>query len=152
MSTEHNKQCVRAWFDVFNTGDFRAVPALHSDQCRNHAPPPFDLSPWPSEGRPFGVGEFRSTVEWIRSSQPDLDVTIETVLAEGDEVVAWIRARGTATGVGGPIPPTGAAIDFQQVHRFRFANDMIVEHWAVRDDLRSMIQAGVVAPPAGRPQ
>jgi len=151
-ATEMNKVCVHEWFEVFNTGDYGLLPSIHAEECRNHAPGPFDLSPWPSEGQPFGVDEFRGTVEWVRRSQPDLRVEIENVVAEGDEVVAWIRAKGTATGAGGPIPPTGASIDFVQAHRFRFANGKIVEHWAVRDDLRSMIQAGVVAPPAGRPQ
>ena len=152
MSTDLHKDRVRRWFEVFDTGDFTNVASLHAEDCRNHAPGPFDVSAWPSEGRPFGIDAFRETVEWIRRGQPDLRVEIECLLAEGDEVVAWIRARGTATGAGGPIPPTGATIDFAQVHRFRFAHGKVVEHWAVRDDLRSMIQAGVVAPPAGRPR
>ena len=152
MASEDNKARVREWFEVFNTGDFATAASFHAEACRNHAPGPFDLSPWPSEGKPFGLEEFRETVEWIRRSQPDLHIEVERVLAEGDEVVAWIRARGTATGAGGPIPPTGASIDFEQAHRFRFAGGKIIEHWAVRDDLRSMIQAGAVSPPAGRPQ
>ena len=152
MSTERNKERVREWFEVFNTGHFSGVAALHAEECRNHAPAPFDTTLWPSDGRPFGVEEFRGTVEWIRRSQPDLHVEIERMLAEGDEVIAWIRASGTATGAAGPIPPTGASIEFAQAHRFRFVNDRIVEHWAVRDDLRSMIQARVITARAGRPQ
>ena len=152
MSMHRNKERVREWFEVFNTGNFADIAALLDDGCRNHAPPPFDTTPWPNDGRPFGVEEFRATVEWIRRSQPDLRIEIERILAEGDEVIAWIRASGTATGTGGPIPRTGASIEFAQAHRFRFANGKIVEHWAVRDDLRSMIQAGVVTNVAGRPQ
>lgn len=151
MTRQRNKQAVRTWFDVFNTGDFRPVDDVHDESCRNHAPGPFETTPWPVEGRPFGAAEFRATVEWIRSGQPDLHVEIEQLIAEGDEVVAWVRSRGTATGGGGPIPPTGSVIDFAQAHRFRLADGKVVEHWAVRDDLRSMIQAGVVTVPRGRP-
>lgn len=152
MAGESNKALVREWFATFNTGDFAALGSVHSPDCRNHAPGPFDVSPWPPEGRPFPPDEFRGTVEWVRSNQPDIHVEIESMVAEGDEVVAWVRAAGTPTGPGGPIPPTGAPVDFAQAHRFRIDDGMIVEHWAVRDDLRSMVQAGVVAAPAlGRP-
>ena len=142
-----NKALVREWFSVFNTGDFAPLARIHAAECRNHAPGPFDVSPWPAAGKPFGPDEFRGTVEWIRTNQPDLHVEVERVLAEGDEVVAWIRATGTPTGAGGPIPPTGARVDFAQAHRFRIDHGQIVEHWAVRDDLTSLIQAGVVQRP-----
>jgi len=152
MTGDANKTLVRDWLSVFNTGDFSTLDAIHADDCRNHAPGPFDLAPWPTEGRVFGPAEFRATVEWIRSNQPDIHVEIEDMVAEGSQVVAWVRATGTPTGAGGPIPPTGAPVDFGQAHRFRIGDGKVVEHWAVRDDLRSLIQAGVVAPPAGRPQ
>ncbi len=32
-------------------------------------------------------------------------------------------------------------------HRFRLRDGRIVAHWAVRDDLRAMIQSGVIRPP-----
>jgi predicted ester cyclase len=149
--TDEHKAIVRQWFALFNTGDFSALEAIHSDDCRNHAPGPFDVEPWPAEGRTFGRDEFRGTVEWIRRNQPDLRVEVEHLVCEADQVVAWVRAAGTPTGVGGPIPPTGRRVDFAQAHRFRIRNGRVVEHWAVRDDLRSLIQAGVVTPPAGPP-
>jgi predicted ester cyclase len=151
MTADERKGLVQRWFDTFNTGDFSQLAEIHATDCRNHAHPPFDVSEWPAEGKPFGPEAFRSTVEWVRASQPDLEVTLEATFVDGDEVVAWIRSRGTATGSGGPIPPTGAQIDFAQAHRFRIADGRIVEHWAVRDDLRSMIQAGVIERPGGQP-
>lgn len=151
MAGETNKALVREWFATFNTGDFAALESIHDQGCRNHAPGPFVVESWPQEGRPFGPAEFRGTVEWIRANQPDIHVEIESLVAEGDEVVAWVRATGTPTGAGGPIPPTGAPVDFAQAHRFRISDARIVEHWAVRDDLRAMIQAGVVPAPPGVP-
>ena len=144
-----SKNLVRAWFEVFNTGDFTAVESIHAADCRNHAPGPFDVSDWPAAGRHFGPAEFRQTVEWIRSSQPDLHITIDSIIADGDQVVSWIHATGTPTQARGPIPPTGATVSFDQAHRFRIERGKIAEHWAVRDDLRSMVQAGVVVPPTG---
>ena len=146
-----NKETVQAWFDVFNSGDYDGLEQIHSPDCRNHAPGPFDRSTWPAEGQPFGPDEFRGTVEWIRDNQPDLHVEVNSLIAEGDQVVAWVHATGTPTGVAGPIPPTGRPVDFAQAHRFRMVEGKVVEHWAVRDDLRSLIQAGVITPPGVPP-
>jgi predicted ester cyclase len=92
----------------------------------------------------------RESFEWLRTGSPDLHVVVEDLLAEGDQVVAWIRMTGTQTGSRGPIPPTGRAFDFHHAHRFRLRDGRIVEHWAVRDDLRAVAQAGVVTPPSRR--
>lgn len=154
MDASENKQAVCDWFDVFNTGDVAEFDRLQSRHCRNHAPAPFELSPWPTQGQEFGPEAAADTVRWLRSNQPDLRVTIESIVAESDQVVAWVRATGTPIGPG-PIPPTGRAVDFHQAHRFRLCDGQVVEHWAVRDDLRSMLQAGVLTTPgvdAGGPR
>ena len=150
MAPEANKEVVRIHFAALNTGDPEAFAATHDPAGRNHAPAPFDLSEWPAEGKPFGPAEARQTFGYLRGSMPDLHVDIEDLIAEGDEVVAWIRMTGTQSGSGGPVPAPGRAVDFHHAQRFRIRDGLIVEHWAVRDDLRAMLQGGVVAMP-GRP-
>jgi predicted ester cyclase len=145
--TERNKRAVRSHFDVLNTGDYARLEGLHDPDGRNHAPAAFDLSPWPVEGKPFGPTDVRATFEWLRTAMPDLEVTILDLIAEGDRVAARVQMRGTQTGQFGAAPATRKALDFQHVHVFRFDESKIVEHWAVRDDLRAMLQLGVVAAP-----
>lgn len=58
---------------------------------------------------------------------------------------------GTMTRPLGPASASGRHVDFHHAHRFRLNDGLIVEHWAVRDDLRAMIQAGVVMPPGRAP-
>jgi predicted ester cyclase len=147
---DRNKEVVRAAFAALSNGDADAYANAHDPNGLNHAPGPFDLSAWPADGKPFGPAEARETFEWLRGGSPDLRVEVEDLVAEGDQVVAWVRMTGSQTGSMGPIPPTGRAFDFHHAHRFRLRNGRIVEHWAVRDDLRAMIQTGVVTPP-GRP-
>jgi predicted ester cyclase len=142
-----NKDVVRAHFAALARGDADAFADTHHPQGRNHAPAPFDLSEWPPEGRPFGPAEARETLEWLRAGSPDLNVEIESLLAEDDQVVAWVRMTGTRTGPRGPVPAIGHPVDFHHAQRFRLRDGKIVEHWAVRDDLRAMVQAGVVMPP-----
>ena len=44
------------------------------------------------------------------------------------------------------IPPTGRSFSYPAVHMYRISNGKIVEHRAIRDDLRFMMQLGVVGP------
>ena len=138
---DRNKAVIRAQGRALEAGDADAFAATHGEGF-NHAPAPFDLTEWPPEGKPFGPMEVRETLAFIRSSVPELHVQVEELLAEGDQVVAWLRFTGTT--------PTGRHVDFHHAQRFRLKDGLIVEHWAVRDDLRGMVQAGVVTPP-GRP-
>jgi ketosteroid isomerase-like protein len=136
---ERNKSVIEAHARALDTGDVDAFAATHAEGGTNHAPAPFDLSEWPVGGKPFGPKEARETFAYLRSFSPDLRIEIEELLADGDQVVAWLRATGSS--------PSGRRVDFRHAHRFRLRDGLIVEHWAVRDDLRAMVQAGVVAPP-----
>jgi hypothetical protein len=146
-----NKAAVLVHFAALRTGDFSLLETIHAETGRNHAQSPFDLSLWPAEGVPFGPREVQGTFEWLRRAMPDLEVEVESLIAEADEVIAWIRLKGTQTGQDGPTPSTGRRVDFRHAHRFRLENGSIVEHWAVRDDLRALIQAGVISPPGRAP-
>ena len=50
----------------------------------------------------------------------------------------WYTVRGRHIGNGFPrlsaLPIRGNIITWPQVHIFRLADDLVVEHWAVRDD------------------
>jgi predicted ester cyclase len=142
-----NKAAVLVHFAALQTGDFSALRTVHADTGRNHAQSPFDLSAWPEEGVPFGPAEVQETFEWLRRAMPDLRVEMEALVAEADHVIAWVRIQGTQTVQEGAARGIGGSVDFRHAHRFRLENGRIVEHWAVRDDLRALIQAGVVSPP-----
>ncbi len=57
----------------------------------------------------------------------------------GDTVVIWCTVRGRHIGNGFPRlagkQVKGNRITWPQVHFFRIADDLVVEHWAVRDDV-----------------
>lgn len=99
---DRNKDAVRSHFAALATCDYAALASIHDPDGRNHAPGPFDLSPWPPEGKPFGPAQVRGTFEWLRGGAPELSVEIEALVAEGDKVIAWLRMTSTQTGSGGP--------------------------------------------------
>lgn len=79
---------------------------------------------------------------------PDIQHTVDDLIAEGDKVAARLTARGTHEGDFQGIPPTGKSISFTGMRVFRFVGGKIAEEWANLDTMGLMQQLGVVFAPA----
>jgi steroid delta-isomerase-like uncharacterized protein len=77
------------------------------------------------------------------SAFPNISVTVESVLAEDDKVAARCGVRGTHTGGGLGIPPTGAKISFNGMVHVHVKDGMIFEAWNNFDFLLLYQQLGV---------
>jgi steroid delta-isomerase-like uncharacterized protein len=75
---------------------------------------------------------------------PDLHVTIEDLIAEGDKVVARNTVTGTQQGEYMGCPPTGKPVTYNEIFILRFANGRIAETWGVVDVLSQMRQLGMI--------
>jgi steroid delta-isomerase-like uncharacterized protein len=75
---------------------------------------------------------------------PDLHVTVEDLIAEGDKLVARNTVTGTHQGEYPGIPATGKSVIYNEIFIFRFGNSRITETWAVVDVLSQMKQLGVI--------
>lgn len=75
---------------------------------------------------------------WLDESVADRSADLHLVTRTDDTVVIWCTARGRHVGNGFPrlkgLPVSGNQVAWPQVHVFRLADDLVVEHWAVRDD------------------
>src|SRR5262245_41462273 len=60
---------------------------------------------------------------------PDLAVTVEGVVAEGDQVVVRWRVTGRHTGNGMGLPATGRVISFRGMTWIRYCDGKMVEGW-----------------------
>jgi predicted ester cyclase len=65
---------------------------------------------------------------------PDLSVTVEEVMAEGDRVTARVVMRGTHQGEFQGLASTGKRVEVRTIDMFRISNGKIVEHWGHSDD------------------
>ncbi len=144
---ELNKQVVRNHFEALNEANYELLDQIHHPQGRNHAQAAFDLSERPQEGVAFGPREVQGTFEWLRQGFSNIRVAILDLLAEGDKVVARVEMTGDHDGEFVGLEPTGRSWQYQHVHIFRIEDGLIAEHWAVREDLKAMLQLGVIAPP-----
>ena len=81
----------------------------------------------------------------FRQAFPDLQTTIEDMVAEGDKVVIRFSARGTHQGETEDLgPPTGNSFEVTGVTIKRFSDGKIVEDWTNFDALGMMQQLGLV--------
>ncbi len=98
-------------------------------------------------GLESGREGFKTFVTTFREAFPDLQVTVEDMIAEGDKVAARATMRGTHQGEFLGIPPSGNSIEVPVVDIVRFSDGMGVEHWGVTDNMAMMVQLGVASPP-----
>lgn len=141
-----NKELVRRWLAMFNTGDLTDSEAIAAEEYVEHAVAPFGRT---EPGAVSGPTHLRETAEWLLAQFPDLEMTIEALIVEGALCAAMVASTGTNTGpLDGVIPPTGRAFASRQTHWFRISGGRIAEHWATRDDLTAMLQLGVLPSPA----
>lgn len=140
-----NKELVRRYFEeLFNDRDFDVADKLMAEDYLEHAQAPFsDREP----GRVNGPQATRETVRWLCEQFPDMRMTIQVIVAEGDIVVARVLSQGTNLGkINGVIPATGRSFEARQSHWFRTADGKLAEHWVTREDLVMMRQLGVIPP------
>jgi predicted ester cyclase len=147
--SEANKDLVRRHFEeVFNRQNLAVCDEIMAEDFVEHAAGPFGQS---APGRVHGPPAMRETAKWLLAQFPDMHMTIENLVAEGDMVVALVLSTGTNLGpLNGVMPPTGKQFAARQSHWYRVEDGKLAEHWVTREDLVSMLQLGVIQPP-GRP-
>lgn len=120
MSTEENKKAVRRVFEeIMNKGNLQVVDELVTDDYKVIDPP----------GIPPGKTGFVALVNMYRTGAPDLKMTIEDLIAEGDQVAARWVATGTHTGEMMGMPPTGQKVTFRAISWFLLKNGRIAVEW-----------------------
>jgi steroid delta-isomerase-like uncharacterized protein len=83
----------------------------------------------------------------MREVFPDLEVTIDTQVADSDYVVNRVRMTGTHEGEFVGIPPTHKKVETTGIGMFRFEGDKIVEHWAEWNVMAVLGQLGALPDP-----
>ena len=91
-----------------------------------------------------GLEEARHFVTMYKTAFPDLNVTVEDVISEGDNVVTRYTIRGTHQGEIEEFgPPTGRQMELQGITVHRIADGKIVEEWERYDNLSLLQQLGL---------
>jgi steroid delta-isomerase-like uncharacterized protein len=93
---------------------------------------------------PLDAEGHRQYSEAMIAAFPDIERSIEDLVAEGDKVVARWTARGTHTGDFQGLPPSGKVATSSGITIFRIADGRIVEEWSESDMLGLLQQLGAI--------
>jgi steroid delta-isomerase-like uncharacterized protein len=142
--TDANRQLAYRFYDqLWNKGNYAAAPELLHPDHFDHSLPPL---PGLQQGRD-GVLHLMQT---FREGFPDLVMSVEMVIGEGDLVGEVLMLRGTHTGTFAGIPPTGKPIEIRSVNICRIEDGLVRERWGASDDLGLLRQIGVLPSPGTR--
>ena len=90
-------------------------------------------------GLPRGPEGMKELVKSFLSAFPDLETTIEDIIAENDRVALRVTFKGTQLGTFRGISPTGKKVAWTGLAIHRLAGGKIVEQWS-HNDTNSLIQ------------
>ncbi len=122
MSIEENKAIVRRWMEeVWNEGKLEALDELIGPDYVLHGAADPDL--------PRGPEGAKQLTAAFRTAFPDLQGTIEDLIAEGERVVCRWTARATHGGEFAGIPATHRPVTFSGIEIVRIADGRIAEGW-----------------------
>ena len=120
MSIEANKAIIRTLYEkIFNEGQVAVVDKLFSPHFVDHSTPEQET----------GSAGVKAYIEQVRKGFPDIHVTIEDLLAEGESIAVRTTWRGTHQGVYEGVEATGKHVERTMMQIFRIRDGKIVEEW-----------------------
>jgi len=134
-----NLAALGAAYDAFNGADAENYLALYSA----------DFAARRSDGTSADKGSIADELETLLAAVPDVQITIEPVVAQGDWVMFRWTVDGTFTGPMAmgerPVAPTNAGVSIPSVTLARF-NDagQIVESWSETDTFTTLRSYGMM--------
>ena len=138
MSAKENEAIVRRLMERAYTN-----PEVHDELVADDYVGRFPSNP--TLHGPEGLKTFNAQAT---TAFPDVRVTIEDLLAQGDEVVVRWTLRGTHDGeLRGGIPATGRRVEVSGITISRIRNGKLVENWGNYDLLGMLQQLGVIPAP-----
>jgi steroid delta-isomerase-like uncharacterized protein len=139
VSTEDNTETVHRLVEVFNEGNLPLLDGLFTADFVDHSAPP---------GLPPGVEGFKLFLGAVHGGFPDIEETVEDLLAIDNKVVTRQVIRGTHQGDYMGIPATGTHVVVSAISIYRFSQGKIAELWQQIDALGMMQQLGFALGPA----
>lgn len=136
MSEQNKAVTRRSLEEIWNKGNLTVADELIAPNHVAHDP----ANPNPGSG-PEAT---KQQASMYRTAFPDLHITIEDQVAEGDQVVTRWTARGTHRGELMGIAPTGKQMTITGINISRIAGGKAQEDWTNWDTIGMMQQLGVV--------
>src|SRR5215213_3716789 len=133
--SEENKALARSsWEEIVNKQNPQAIDEVYAPNFVWHEPDQ-DIQ---------GSEQARQFASTFFAAFPDINISVEDVIAEGEQVVTRYTIRGTHQGETEEFgPPTQKRMELKGITIHRFEGDKIVEEWERYDNLSVMQQLGL---------
>ena len=137
--SQDNAAIGRSWFEqVWNQRNLNAADQLAAADCRAYGHAPND--------QPIGIPQFKEFAHSVLAAFPDIKVSVEETVSEGDRSVIRWRAEMTHAGEFAGVAPTGKKVTVRGISVMRFDGGKIAEAWDHWDQLGLLTQIGAVPP------
>ena len=128
--------------EILPGGEVAALAqVVHPNVVDHHGPP----------GAPPGPEGMAWSMHMRQAGFSDRRWALHQVIADADTVVLDGTFRGRHTGAFMGLAPTGRSVAFRQVHILRFQDGLVIEHWAVPDELDLARQLAAIPRPPSQP-
>lgn len=132
-----NKAIVcRLYDEVINAADTTVIDQIFDADVVVHDP----LS-----GTAVGIDVLRNLLAQFDVAFPGHEVSVESMLADGDKVAVLHTHYATHSGPFMGLPATGKVLVVNGLELFRLRNGKIVEMWRKDDDVSLLAQLGVIS-------
>jgi steroid delta-isomerase-like uncharacterized protein len=135
MSTEENKDLARRSWEIANQHNPDLIEEFYAPDLVWHEP----------DQELRGYEQAKQFTSTLFTAFPDLNISVEDVIGEGQKVVSRYTVRGTHQGETEEFgPPTGRQFELQGITIHRIEEGKIVEEWERYDNLSVLQQLGLV--------
>lgn len=136
---EEYKTLLHKWFEeVWNQGNENAIEEMFADDGIAHG-----LND--AEGNSVrGVEGFKVLHRAFLSAYPDMKITVEDTVCEGDKIAARCTVNATHTGKGLGVLPSDQPVEFTGLTIVRIKDGKIAEAWNEFDFMKMYSQVGAL--------
>jgi steroid delta-isomerase-like uncharacterized protein len=139
MSAVENKAMVRRVYDeIINQGNLNVADQIFASDYVYRSPGSPELR---------GPEGFKELIAGYRGAFPDLHMTIDELIAEGDAVASRWTASGTHRGELMGIPPSGKQVTISGLIITRFAGGKATDDFEIFDTMGLLQQIGAMPAP-----
>jgi len=130
------EEVVKSFVDEYkNQHNWDCVDTYVAEDCKLHIPLP---------GLPQGREGMRTNGRMVCTAFPDVHVTREFSVVEGNIFVERAHAKATHKGELMGVAATNNPVTWSELHAYRVEDDLIAEIWTEADFMGIMVQIGAV--------
>ena len=131
---DRNKAVARRVFtEILSQGKYEVATEIYAKDFVNH-----------DSAKDIGAGQDQANNRGWRAAFPDLEITVDREIAEGDFVTVLWRAKGTNTGSGNGLNATGKKTEGRGISVFRVVDGRLKEEWTEFSQLLVLRQLGLL--------